>query len=430
MVTKPLSIPRLSSIRYLWQNSLVRAGLWGMADQALISATNFVTMVLLARSLSPSAFGAFTLAYTALLFANSLQSALITQPHNVIGATRTGEDYVGYTTATAGMQLALALAYGFVIAAAAIMLSALDISASRLLLALVPATAVWQLQEFMRRVLYTKQNVIGALVNDGVSYGGQLVGIVALWKMGSLTEVRAILVLAITSAIATVAGLWQIRDHLTAAVVRVAWRAAVANNWRMGKWLTASALLSLLSSQLHLIFTAGLVNIAAVGALRATQTILRPTQVLLTALDTLMVSRMAAAHENGGPRALRLLTRQIYIATFPIVAAYYLILVVFSQPILRLLYGEAYVSYGWLLAANSLTQVLVYLGTPVGTALRAMKLTAPVFKAYVISVVFDLTVGIAAVATMGLIGAVVGMAIHLLIMNAVLWRHYFEATRS
>jgi len=430
MVAKTLTIPHLRSIGQLRQSSLVRAGLWSMADQALISATNFVTMVLLARNLSPSAFGAFTLAYTALLFANSLQAALITQPHNVIGATRTGEDYVSYTTATAGMQLALALACGLVCAVGAIVLDALDVSASRLLLALAPAIVVWQLQEFVRRVLYTKQNVIGALVNDGISYGGQLVGVVALWRMGSLTEVRAILVLAITSAAATVVGLWQIRDHLTVHVMRGAWRTALADNWRMGKWLTGSTLLYWMSAQMYPILTAGFVSVAAAGALRATQTILSPTHILIRAVDAIATPRAAREFQQGEKAALWRLLRQLMAVSAAVMALYCITSAAFSRELLGLFYGDPYSRYWWLLAVFSVTYFLLYLQTPVSIGLRAMGLTHPMFRAHVATTILILTLGVAAVARFGLIGSAAGMICHGLLLNAVLWWHFHNAAKS
>src|SRR4051794_4844783 len=79
----------------------------GLLDQALISGSNFITMVALARSLGPAAFGAFTLAYSALLYANSLQGALITQPHNVLGASREAgsAEYRRLSSTAARMQL-------------------------------------------------------------------------------------------------------------------------------------------------------------------------------------------------------------------------------------------------------------------------------------------------------------------------------------
>lgn len=422
-LTRP-SIIRIGRLRH---HRLLRAGLWSMADQALISATNFVTMVLLARSLTPSAFGAFTLAYTALLFANGLQAALILHPHSVIGATRTGQDYVSYTTATAGTQLALALTCGFLTVVAAIVLGAFNFGASRLLLTLAPAIVVWQFQEFVRRVLYTKQNVIGALLNDGVSYGGQLVGIAALWRMGRLTEVSAIVVLAITSAVATATGLWQIRDHLTTDVARVAWRTFIAENWRMGKWLTGSTLVSWFSGHLYPVLTAGFVSVAATGALRASQTLLGPTHILLRAVESIATPRAATEFRRAGKPALWLLLRRIMAVTAPAMALYCFAISIFAQPILAHLYGEQYSRYWWLLIIFAATYFLTFLYTSVSVALKAMEVTSPVFRAYVVSTVIVLTVGLAAVALFGLVGAATGILCHSLILNVVLWRYFFSA---
>ena len=48
-------------------------------------------MILLARAVTPGDFGSFTLVYSALLFGGVLQGALVTQPHNVIGAGLRGD---------------------------------------------------------------------------------------------------------------------------------------------------------------------------------------------------------------------------------------------------------------------------------------------------------------------------------------------------
>src|SRR5258708_31273373 len=75
--------------------------IWAIGDQTLISGSNFATMVLVAHGLGNLVdFGRFTLVYSALLFANVLQVALVTQPHNVLGAAREGDNYRRYTTST------------------------------------------------------------------------------------------------------------------------------------------------------------------------------------------------------------------------------------------------------------------------------------------------------------------------------------------
>ena len=69
-----------------------RRSIWGLADQLLISFTNFATMILVAQGLHDAGkFGIFTLVYSAMLFANILQFALVTQPHNVLGSLATAK---------------------------------------------------------------------------------------------------------------------------------------------------------------------------------------------------------------------------------------------------------------------------------------------------------------------------------------------------
>jgi hypothetical protein len=56
---------------------------WGLADQALSSATNFAVGVLVARSVSTAAFGSFSLAFTTYLIALNVHRGLTTDPLTV-----------------------------------------------------------------------------------------------------------------------------------------------------------------------------------------------------------------------------------------------------------------------------------------------------------------------------------------------------------
>ena len=146
---------------------------WAVGDQALIAASNFATMILVAQALGVELFGRFTLVYSALLFANIFQVALITQPHNVLGTAREGDDYRRYTTSTLFVQffliaLEVALATG-----AAVTAFYNHWPALYLLISLIPAIVGWQLQEFVRRVMYTEGRYFDVFWNDALSYGGQ-----------------------------------------------------------------------------------------------------------------------------------------------------------------------------------------------------------------------------------------------------------------
>src|SRR3990172_13345198 len=123
------------------EERLLQTSLWGLSDQALISVANFLTMVLLARALSPTGLGSFVIVYTGMLFAATLQAAMITRPHNVLGAALEGDEYARHTTATAASQVAFATAAASVALAAATAGHLLRWSFSPPLLALPPALA-------------------------------------------------------------------------------------------------------------------------------------------------------------------------------------------------------------------------------------------------------------------------------------------------
>src|SRR5215469_10227207 len=56
-----------------------------LIDQALVSGTNFITNVILARALGLRDYGVFALAWMAVLFVNSLQWAFIVSPMMSVG---------------------------------------------------------------------------------------------------------------------------------------------------------------------------------------------------------------------------------------------------------------------------------------------------------------------------------------------------------
>src|SRR6478752_7774821 len=94
--------PRLTGTEKL--RGLLGRNVWALADQVLMSGTNFATAALTLRALALDGeagkreFGTFSTIYAVLLFANIIQSTLVTQPHNVLGVTRDGEDYRRYTS--------------------------------------------------------------------------------------------------------------------------------------------------------------------------------------------------------------------------------------------------------------------------------------------------------------------------------------------
>jgi O-antigen/teichoic acid export membrane protein len=408
---------------------------WAIADQALISGTNFLTMVLVARALGPSDFGTFTLVYSALLFANILQVALVTQPHNVLGTGRRAGEYPDYTASCGVAQLLLVLAEAAIALFAGLVARQAHWPAAGLILALVPSIVAWQLQEFIRRVLYTEGRYAAAFANDLISYGGQTLVIGALWLLdvlasrGSitaghrwLTGESALYALAVTSAAAVGVGIWQIRGSLSRRITL----AALRENWQFGKWLAGAEILTWCSSiHMYLYLAAALLGTSATGDLKAAQVLFGPTRVLAYFLDTVLPIKFAQTLSAGGEVAMHQKLRRVLARVAGPLAAYCLLVALLARPLLRLSFGAQYAGAATVLALYSGYAMLTYVQMIIAAALKAKRQTHLIFLGSVWGVVVSLAASWGLIMVFGTNGVLVAMMITAVVVTAL----YFFASR-
>jgi O-antigen/teichoic acid export membrane protein len=361
-------------------------------------------MVVLAKVLGPAEFGAFSLAYLVLLLANSLQTALVTQPHNVLASALTDRDYGDYTTSAAVGQTALAGVFTLLVLGGALVAPALGWNRGSLMIALAVAVPAWQLQEFARRALYTRGRIRGACLNDAVSYGGQFALILLLARRHDLTGPLALYIIAGTSALAALAGFWSIRSHLHGRVeVR-----SIRQSWAIGKWLTAATLANWLASQTYLVLTAGILGVYATGVFRALQNLIAPTQVIANAFQMVVTPRASRAHTVGGPGAVaRLLGRGSIVLAIPLLL-YFTLVGAFAGPIITFFYSPAYAGAATIVWPLGLAYLLSYVGRVLSMGLTASQDTKPIFWAQVASAAVTFSVGYLLVRSHGLTGSALG----------------------
>lgn len=400
----------------------------GVADQGLISASNLCMTVLLARSLTQDAFGIFAMSFTGLLFANSLQNGLVTQPHNIVGPTLSGAAYRRYTTSVALSQGALSL----VMAAAVLMIAAASAAigwhdASALLLVLAPTVLMWQGQEFIRCVLYTEGRVGRAFAHDLVAYGGQAVGIAGLWWVGELTAARAIIIMLITHGSAMTLGLWPLRHSLS---MDARW-SDVQGNLRVGKWLAGREMVGTwLCDNMLIYVAAAVVGPAAAGILRGVNTLLGPVRVLIQAVNIMLPIRLARTLATDGDAALRLQLRRAATLVIPVFAGFCLVLMIFAEPVLRLAYGDAWGAEAGVLQLFAMVSLVLYIAETLSAALKAKQATRTMFANRLISSIVGLSAGCTLVFVLGLYGAILGMFAGGLTQAWLNYRAYQRLTMS
>lgn len=347
-------------------------------DQALSSACNFLTTILLARALGLEAFGVYTMVWLALYFAMSLQLGLIVSPMMSIGTKEQGGDAEAYYTVVFLHQA------GYVVVAAIVIFVALRCAAeasSPLSHAALPgamAAASYLTQDFLRRYLFARRRPAGILLIDAINQFLKLAVLAVLWQVGSLSVESALWAVAGAAAVSTLCGLsmsgpllwrWQVFASVT------------GRQWRSARWLVLTGSVQWVLSYSGLLVTAGLFGPKVLGALRAAQSLLAALNVVREALENIVPPLTGKAFAEGGMQGLhRTLGRAMLFAGLTGAAAV-LGLGLFGPWLLHQLYGGEILEFDWVIVWYAFAFPMVLLSLVLGCAFRALERTRPVFIA-------------------------------------------------
>jgi O-antigen/teichoic acid export membrane protein len=402
---------------------------WALSDQALISGASFVTQVLAARALHdrPGEFGTFAVVSGILLWCNIFQSTLVTQAHNVLGSTRTGREYRRYTSSTAVGQMLLLAAQVLLGGPLAIFAYFAGWTSAAMLIALIPTIIAWQCMEFVRRVLYTEGRYGDAFLNDCVSYGGSMILLGALYSAHlngrmHFTGATALYAMAITSALAALLGVWQIRHSL---IKSFSWK-DVSENWHFGKWLVGGEMLGWASSlHMQVWWAAAIIGTAASADLRLAQILFGPMRVITFFLGTVLPIRFARTLHNEGPKALSRNVKLVYTVLIPMTGLYCLALAVFATPLLQFVYkGASGGSAPSVLRLYAFSAFLGYIQMVFAAVLTAARQTRYIFAGSVIGCIIAMVLGPLLIWLFHGEGGIMNIIVTTLVVTILYWFAY------
>jgi O-antigen/teichoic acid export membrane protein len=422
--------------RVAWDR--LRPAGWSIFDQCCVSAMNFVSSWMLARSFPTAQFGAFALAYTGLMLVTGLQNAVIAQPHNVLAASWKDQRYARFTTRLWGAQLLISLA-GAALLTLAAALAHYVVRTDRFdivfLLALVMVP--WMAQEYVRRVLYTRAAARDAAINDLLCFGGQLAGVVFLVKSsfaGAHTAKAALIVIGIASLLASIVGLVRLgrRGELDwhwggIAGVMGAWREA----WGFGRWLLAQNVVTWFGVNGNIWVVGALLGTHSVGVYRAVIHPVNTINPLRQAAYAFLPSRAALALQSGGEEGLRRWVRVLFPVLLLPLLPLAVILIGAPHWVLTLFFGERYSGPGLpaLLAIAALAQFVAFARFPMDVALLAARATKVLFLISLLPVLLLLVVGVPLISNLGVFGVAISslvITVSLFVVTAMVYRRWLR----
>jgi O-antigen/teichoic acid export membrane protein len=410
MTTSPESAPRSTGRSPAGIRRWISRGGWAILDQGLFATANFILNILLARLLTQSGYGYFSIAYAVLLLSGTVHTAFLTEPMLVFGPGRYRGHFRAYLRVLVRWHWKLTgvMALSSVAAGAAFLLAGFEPGLAWSLIAMGIATAPVLLQWLFRRSCYVVLRPRFA-VEAGVVYLVAVVaGLLAVHHVGVLGPVAAFVLLAVASLLSSAWIHRQISESPTDP------RGTGPSTGEMssahldyGRWAAGTAVLSWVPGNIYYLLLPVVSSVNDVAGLRALMNLIMPVLHLIAAVGLLLLPALVGQARSG--ERLGGIVRKMS-ALFTLTALLYaLFLMLAGDWLLAFLYDGKYDSYGDLVAPLALLPVAAGFIAVFGGALRACERPDLVFRVYGVTLLLTLTAGFGLVLLLGIRGSVGGL---------------------
>lgn len=424
---EPASISRrkgLLSVARAWSSK----GALALLDQGLISSSNFIVGILLARTLAPDEYGAYALAFEVFLFLTIVYSALVLEPLSVFGPSvyrESNREYLG-TLIRIHIVVAAAIFVGLGVCAWALEGFSPHGALATALVGVAIAAPCVLLFRLARRGFYVKlsprQAAMGALIYGSVVLSGLLV----LYHYGLLSPFMAFLLMAAGAAITAPVMLVRLGTPVHFRLVKSKMVEVIRRHWGYGRWALGSAVAIWFSAAIYYPLLGSLHGLAEAGALKALMNFSSPVSQAFAAMSLLSLPYAARIHHQNKQGKRHHLAGKLAIIYGGGTSLYWLIIVLFRQPIVHYLYAGKYLGVTNLIPWVALGSVFRISATSQAVILRGMQSPWLVFMAYVASCTVALVIGIPCTLAFGLRGSVftlvVSSAVALVVASILVYR--------
>lgn len=271
---------------------------WGVADQAVSSLTNFTLGILVARSVSPSHFGAFSIAFVLYTTALSGARAVVGEPLSVRYSASAGVDWKRGASQAMGAAVVVGVVVGFACAVVRIFDGGVVGSSLFLLGVTMPGLL---LQDAWRYAFFTQGRGFQAFLNDSIWALVLFAWIAVLLSAGHATVGALILAWGGAACCAALAGIAQARLLPRPSQALTWWseQRDLAPRF-FGEFAAGNG-----SAQVVTYATAAAGGLTEAGALRGAQLLLGPINIFTMGIGVAAVPAGVRLLEQGRERLKR-----------------------------------------------------------------------------------------------------------------------------
>ena len=384
-------------------------GILSMADQAVVSATSFLTCVIVARSTSQEEMGVYYLALTLLLFAGSCQLQTIVGPYSVYCHRRQGRESALYSGSILVHQLILSGVAALAVGVFAVVLSlgagprAL-VPVAWLLFAAMPCLLF---RQFARFHSICRLNLAGALALDIVHAAVQLGTLAVLALLGWLSVGMTFGMMSVAAAVVCLQwflaerGRWQIDRRQ----VEADWR----SNWSFARWALAGHLANSVGPFVMPWIVAALCGKGTTGLFGVCVTLAGVANLFVMGLGNYVSPAAARVFTEEGKAALCRVLGCAAAVFVGVVGGMCLLSALVGERLLVLIYGSEYAGGGTVLTISVASVLAISIGRVAGSGLWALDLPRATVAPDVWALVATLAPAVYLVGQHGALGAALAM---------------------
>jgi O-antigen/teichoic acid export membrane protein len=384
----------------------VEKGSLAVVDQALISGSNFLIGILLARWLPPDQYGVYALAFSTFLLVSLSYQSLLLEPQSVFGSSAYLDSPRQYLGTLLRAHAALALAIFIILGLAAGVAHELGRPGklSGALAGVAFAAPCILLFWLARGALYVRHApqhaVTGALFYSALVLGGLLL----LFRRGLLSPFTAFILMGLGALATGTVLLLRLNPTLERGRGNTTLSRVAQQHWTYGRWALASSVVIWIPWNIHYALLGHFSGMAGAGGFRALFNLTLPLAQACTALSLLITPHASRTHARDGAMSLEGLGWRITSLFLGGALAYWAGITLLRAPVLRFLYAGKYDALAhfvpWL-AIASVLWTAVYGPTII---LRAKQAPALVFCTYCASAAIAVVAGAPASRAFGLRG--------------------------
>ncbi len=399
-------------------------------DQAIVSGASFVATVLVGRLAGMSELGQYSIGLSILVSALAIQNSLLCLPYAIqrhASKESPANDAGALLIQNLVLSIIFALGLGLCAKALSVIEGHSEIVEVGLSLATISPFILFR--ELVRRYLFAHLFMRQALLLDAATAMAQIVALMILSAMDSLSAVNGFAALGISSALPSL--VWLLLSKRQFAIEMNLLTMKLSSQWRFARWLVFGQIIVQVQSYAPYWMSMTILGSIATGTFAASMSVAALINPIVLGLTNILTAQSALAWAHGGAR--KLMSQAIQCAlVFGIIAGLYLVFILLAgDGLVAFLYnGHGFDQDAHLPAVLVLALLLEVIGAPASNALASMQRPQLAAQATLIGAIVTIASAWCLLAFYGLPGIAYGMAIGNAIGSWVRWLIFMRATQA